>query len=254
MRYTELLEYAFPEIQKVEVKSHRHPGRATGRNKDAEYVGGGSFADAFANPKRTPHDIRKLSNMPRNAHDLDGFFYYLMALEKNPDNTNPYYPRIRQAKVYIDTDAAQFSNGPDPRRDEVTYSAQMERLVDLRQLSQKETDAILLRIFGENTEGVTAVLGRMEGHPYGLELLTVLGQAVKHAGSKAGLNGMIVDEDFLRATAFIKKISDKYSIGLDLHDENIMIRRGPTGVHLVLTDPLSFVRSDVSHADNITAD
>jgi hypothetical protein len=85
VRYAELLEYAFPKIQQVDVKSHRHPARGTGRDPDTEYVGGGSFADAFANPKRTPHDIRKLSNRPRDAHDIDGFFYYIKALEKNPD-------------------------------------------------------------------------------------------------------------------------------------------------------------------------
>ena len=85
-------------------------------------------------------------------------------------------------------------------------------------------------------------------------MLTVIQQAVKHAGSRAGLNGYMVDEDFIRATTFIKKIADKYSIGLDLHDENIMFRRGPTGLHLVLTDPLSFVHSGISHQDDITAD
>ena len=255
MRYAELIEYAFPKIQQVDVKSHRHPARGTGRDPDTEYVGGGSFADAFANPKRTPHDIRKLSNRPRDAHDIDGFFYYIKALEQNPDNTNPYFPRFRQIKIYINRDDAQWSDGEtDPRRDEITYSAQMERLEDLRLISKKERKAIYRRIFGDNFKKAMKSLKRVPDHPYGEPMLTVIQQAVKHAGSRAGLNGYMVDEDFIRATTFIKKIADKYSIGLDLHDENIMFRRGPTGLHLVLTDPLSFVHSGISHQDDITAD
>lgn len=258
MRYAELLEYTFPEIRKVEVKSDRHPGSAIDRDKDTEYVGGGSFADAYANPKRTPHDIRKLSNRPRDAHDIDGFFYYIKALEQNPDNTNPYFPRFRQIKVYINRDEATWSDGKtDPRRDEITYSVQMERLEDMRQLSNKEKKAIYRRIFGDNFKDAMRSLDTVErygSHPWNEPMLTVIQQAIKHAGSRAGLNGYMVDEDFIRATTFIKKIADKYSIGLDLHDENIMVRRGPTGLHLVLTDPLSFVHSGISHQDDITAD
>ena len=256
MRYAELLEYSFPKIHTVNVKSQRHPGRGLGRTADAEYVGGGSFADAYSNPKRTPHDIRKLSNQPRNAHDLDGFFYYIKALEKNPDNDNPYFPRFRQIKVYIDRDEFDgWSTGEtDPRRDEITYSTQMERLEDMRTLTKRENEAIKRRIFGDNYDDAQRSLDTVDHHSFGQELLTVIDQAINHAGSRAGLNGYIVDEDFVRATAFIKKIANKYSIGLDLHDENIMFRRGPTGVHLVLTDPLSFVHSGISHQDDITAD
>ena len=255
MRYAELLEYAFPKIHTIDVKSDKHPGRATGRDKDTEYVGGGSFADTFANPKRTPHDVRKLSNMPR-SRELDGFFYYIKALENHNDNTNPYFPRFRGIKIYIERDdfTGWASGEADPRRDEITYSAQMERLEDMRKLSDEEVQSIMQRLFGENTDAVNEVLGRMD-HPYGQKLLTVIKQAVKHAESRAGLNGMFVDEEFVRATAFVGKIAEKYSIGLDLHDENIMVRRGPTGVHLVITDPLSNVHGDdVSHATDITAD
>ena len=57
------------------------------------------------------------------------------------------------------------------------------------------------------------------------------------------MNTVLVDEEFKRAATFIREVSEKHNLGYDLHDDNIMLRRGPTGLHLVITDPLSFQRS-----------
>ena len=233
MRYAELLEYSFPEIQHVTVKSDRHPGRAAGRG-DSEHVGGGSYGDAWGNPSRTPQDIRKLSNKPRHRDGIDGFYFYMLELENHSDNTNPYFPRIRQAKIYIEP--AKIA-----KNDKITYSVQMERLPNvIGNINSKEEEAVMTRLFGENVEVVNKLLDEMS-HPYGQKLLTVIQNAIKNPTNT--MNTVLVDDEFKRAAAFIREVSEKYNLGYDLHDDNIMLRRGPSGIHLVITDPLSVQRA-----------
>jgi len=237
MRYIELLEYSFPEIQHVAVKSDKHPGRAASRG-DSEYVGGGSYGDAWGNPSRTPQDIRKLSNKPRHRDAVDGFYFYMLELEKHSDNANPYFPRIRAAKIYTEP---HKKSGKENKNDKITYSVQMERLPNvLGGINSKEEESVMLRLFGENTETVNDLLGQMS-HPYGQKLLTVIQTAIKSPTNT--MNTVLIDNEFKRAAEFIRQVSEKYNLGYDLHDDNIMLRRGPTGIHLVITDPLSVQRA-----------
>ena len=241
MRLETLLnEYTFPKIKEVTVDRTRHPGQrevwddkleksvsALQKKGGAERLGRGSYAAAYSNPKRTPQDVRKVSD-PQFESNIDGFYFYMQALKDHPDNTNPYFPRIREMKVYT-----------DPEKEKLTYSVQMERLDDMRKLKHKTSfESILRRLYGDNMDNAKQFLDGMSNHPYGEPLLSIVIAAVKQEMNP--LYELIVDKNFLRATKFIKQTSEKMHLGLDLHDENIMVRHSPYGPQLVFTDPLSW--------------
>lgn len=237
---TLLNEYTFPEIKHVTVDRKRHPGQREvwderlernvskiQKKGGAEKLGRGSYAVAYANPKRTPHDVRKVSE-PQWEENVDGFYFYMQALKDHHDNGNPYFPRIREMKVYT-----------DPEKEKLTYSVQMERLDDMRNLKFKTGfNSILRRLYGDNMDEAKKFLDGMSNHPYGEPLLSVITAAVKEEMNP--LYKLIVDKNFLRATKFIKETSEQKDLSLDLHDENIMVRHSPYGPQLVFTDPLSW--------------
>ena len=257
MRYRELVEYSFPTIQHVEVPRQRHPGRSIRRGRAGNYVGDGSFAQATANPNN-PHDIRKTSKDPQKRKAIDGFYFYLLELENYTDNTNPYFPRIRQAKIYTDRDE-------DSSKDRITYSVQMERLESLMGINDRDRESSLAKVFGSNYTRAREIMDSIEENYDGWQnspwiydepFLTIIkiivgGNNMLEAMSRAHadketiseLIDLVADEQLLRALVFIEEVSKKYTLGMDLHDENIMFRRGPTGVQLVITDPLSYQRS-----------
>ena len=245
MKIKHLLEYQFPTIQNVNVKSARHPGgdnlkRHVFRSDDAETAGGGMYSNAYHNPQKTPHDVRKISK-GHNRREVDGFYFYMLALEKHSDNTNPYFPRFRGIKIY--TDKHENSEGGISTEDYITYSVQMEKLTHLRDLSNSEKRSILFRLFGDRQHRDPAaeqfINKQLSGStPYGYKILGIIRNSV--SGWKGNeLLKLIVDEDFKNAIKFLQKVHKDYEIGYDLHDNNVMIRRTPYGPQIVFLDPFS---------------
>lgn len=240
MKIKHLLEYVFPKIQNVEVKTDRHPGqRNTMKPNDVKYAGGGNFSNVWQNPQKTPHDVRKISKGHMRM-DIDGFYFYLLELEEHNDNTNPYFPRFREIKVYTDTHNDELF-GNDVRRDVITYSTQIERLADMRKLNKSEEIAILFRIFGDRQHRKPAVDRFIEGilnnnQPYGQKLLGIIRVAI----TDNKFLRMLDDTDFKNAITFLKHVHAVRSVSYDLHDENIMVRRTPYGAQLVFVDPFSW--------------
>ena len=121
MRLQQLFEYQFPQIKHKTVTrlpaAYHHGSRGgslTGfrkgyvpsplRRKNADHLGTGEFASVYSN-RDLPYDVRKVSrkSTPASEHEddrPDGFYYYMMELANNPDNSNPYFPRFRDITVY----------------------------------------------------------------------------------------------------------------------------------------------------------
>lgn len=247
MKIKQLLEYQFPTIQNVNVKSIRHPGQDNFINKvyqsdDVQRVGGGMSATAYHNPQKTPHDVRKISGGSKRR-DIDGFYYYILELETHSDNTNPYFPRFRAIKVY--TDRHQDSGGGDETKDHITYSVQMEKLTHLRGLSNSEKRMILFRLFGDrqHRDGSDRriIQKQLSGPEYwGYKILSIIRNILEEEQGANALMELIVDEDFKNAISFLKNVYSKSaSIHYDIHDDNVMIRRTPYGPQLVFLDPFN---------------
>jgi len=267
MKIQHLLEYQFPEIQRVNINVKRHPGksnyaaRAEKRKSmksirgDVSYVGGGSYAEVWANNQRTPQDVRKISKTSKR-HQIDGFYFFMMELEKHDENSNPYFPRFRSIKIYTD-------EGPKHRAsklDSMTYSTQIERLTHLSKLSEDQIKAIVRRIFGVsrldsrakdiiynimqlNKTWDLALLGLIEATRKGL-----MGTSPPSPPNKElqWFVKQIQDQDFVQALQFIIDVKIKHGLHFDLHDDNIMVRQSPYGGQLVFSDPLSGEGSNFS--------
>ncbi len=232
MKLAALFEYTFPKIERRNVsklpKQYHHGSSSSVDDYDPEFepqvmkrggehLGTGHFSSVYSDPKRTPHDARKVSR-PRDLHEIDGFYHYMVELEKWPDNGNPYFPRFRAIKIY---------HGPD---DLTVYSAQMEKLIPAKS-GASEREVIFRRIFGDE-EG--------KGFAKRHSLFEVVEAAIQKYGNLAD---KIIDKDLLSAANFIQRVSEKHSAGVDIHSDNLMFRRTPYGLQLVITDPLSFSRS-----------
>jgi len=260
MKIQHLLEYQFPKIARVEIPHNKHPRRDNSRIADFE-IGRGNFSKAFHNPEKAPHDVRKVSSR-KSRSSIDGFYHYIIALEDNPDNSNPYFPRFRDIKIYTDThqeepagDAddptvSQYPVPQDKRRDEITYSANMEKLNDLLDITKEEEDALLIRIFGDNigkgyNNGLVDDLAQMEPHQLpswpGARVLSIIKIMTIEQHAEV-LGQYIVDADLNNAMAWLRNQENLSNIWFDLHKENVMIRRTPYGAQLVITDPFSFQR------------
>lgn len=260
MKVQHLLEYQFPKIQQVNVAHEKHPKAYRGRhsdskipahmqkNRDTEHLGSGTFSAAFHNPKQSPHDIRKVSRQ-MDRFDIDGFYYYMHGLADNPDNTNPYYPRFREIKVYTDEHDAKKAMDvfTDDRKDKITYSTKMEKLYPLRDMSRSEEDAMLARMLGTGytkmvtgAEGVNQrlanILNSQEKADYGRVLYII--KFLLHEPD--AIADDIQDADLMRATNWLREFQRTASLGFDLHGENIMYRKTPYGPQLVITDPFSY--------------
>ena len=232
MKLATLFEYIFPKIERRNVsklpKQYHHGSDTSAPDYEADYepgvmkkggehLGTGHFSSVYTNPKRSPHDARKVSR-PRDFRQIDGFYHYMVELEKWPDNGNPYFPRFSAIKIY---------HGPE---DMTVYSAQMEKLFPAKS-GMTERIALFRRIFGDE---------KAESYAKRHSLFEVIEAAINEYGN---LSDSIVDKDLLSAAAFIRRVSEKHSAGVDIHSDNLMFRRGRYGLQVVISDPLSFSRS-----------
>jgi hypothetical protein len=121
----------------------------------------------------------------------------------------------------------------------------MEELYRLDQLDERELASIVNRMFG----GIDKMAGALPS-PIATNLLDADNKNPRLAIRKAiamichqvlsgTLSGKIMVDPPLRdAVAIMKRIIRSKAGGADLHSENVMVRRGPTGVQLVFTDPM----------------
>ena len=229
MKLAALFEYTFPKIERRNVsklpKQYHHGSDESPQDYDPEYepgvmkkgakhLGTGHFSSVYTDPKKIPHDVRKVSRA-RGFREIDGFYHYMVELSEWPDNGNPYFPRFRAIKIY---------HGPEGQ---VVYSAQMEKLLPAKS-GKSEREALFRKIFGDENA---------ESYARRHTLTDVLEAVINGYGN---LKDKVIDKDLIAAAAFINRVSTKHNAGVDVHAENIMFRRSRYGLQLVITDPLSF--------------
>lgn len=188
------------------------------KNPKVKTLGSGTFASAYAN-QDTPHDVTKGSKL---AKQPDGFQALFTALSKDEEaQANPYFPRFRQIRTY--------SNKHEGDKKRTSYVVRVEKLEPFTNLSRTERDMLTDKIF--TTKGQKEHVDG-EGLAWG-----IYGASI----ARKQLTGLeIRDPDFLDAMIFLDEVVEKYAYGLDLHSENIMVRRTSVGPQIVLNDPLGF--------------
>ena len=188
------------------------------KNPKAKRLGSGTFSSAYVN-QDTPQDVTKGSQL---AKQPDGFQALFTALSKDEDaQDNPYFPRFRQIRTY--------SNKHEGDKQRTSYVVRVEKLEPFTNLSRAERNMLTDKIF--TTKGQEEYVDD-EGLAWGIYAASI--------GRKSLTGIEIRDPDFLDAMIFLDEVVEKYEYGLDLHNENIMIRRTSVGPQIVLNDPLGF--------------
>ena len=221
---------AFPEIRKKRVKRlpQQHNFMNTDkpsvlRNPKVRHLGSGSFASAYTHEDR-PHEIRRISKPTANP---DAYHVYIEALKNNPDHDNPYFPQIHEVTKYQGRSEGK----------KTVLSVKAERLHKLTDLNNKEIQAVLERWYGENYKTVLRDLLNIRDVRISIYLITsTIRDLINNENREK-----IVDQDLLRATIFIDKkvLRKRKGIQSDIGINNLMFRRSPSGIQIVLTDPVA---------------
>jgi len=202
-------------------------------NPDIETLGSGAFATAYRH-KDNPYEITKGSKASKKP---DGFKTFYDALSKNEDaQSNPYFPRFRAMSKY---------HGENDRQ---SYIARMEPLEPYKNLSEKEREMLVNKIFNEHGTDVINHYWEEEhrdrDHPRGRgqyfageKFAWAIRAALENDTWGDELRWTIEDKKFEQAIEFLQEAAEKYEFDLDMHWNNLMVRRTSLGPQLVFNDP-----------------
>ena len=256
-------------LKQLEPKKSNDPAQAkfnilsktTDYSTNKEPLGFGAFATAHST-KQEPGTATKVVE-PTQDLKRDGYFQYVKMLASHKEGTNNrYFPKIYNVEVFEDSSGTY------------TYSVDMERLHKFTDLSTEELLTIGNHIFSNFDQMIQhwnrtrqenrrkdkfhrqGMLNARKHHKaYKVQednkyeyvsqaLLSGVSNAIKSGSSDIATN--IKDSEFKRATMMIRGLimrshQDDWSyewIVADIHQGNIMVRRGPFMPQLVITDPL----------------
>lgn len=219
------------EIIEPQVSRQNYSGTFQGTRKHTDYesddsmsvdkgmVGRGYFSTVAAD-KKDPHMVKKYTT---NFDSDDVFDLYVRFIIKNKLHENPYFPRIYNFKEIQD------------KKGQTPYKYQIEKLQNITNLDKKEFEFIFDKIFGDGFFSKYVAGERTEQMAFRLA-------DVVETAAKEDVESKIEDEDFKKATRLIRMfVNSKKCDGcrIDLHQNNIMARRTPYGVQLVITDPVA---------------
>ena len=110
----------------------------------------------------------------------------------------------------------------------------MESLVELESLSSDEIMAMMRKMFEKERREKIINYSTRESEDLDETLATFLNYAAEYKDFSG-----IKDNGLKNAIAHLYRFSQKTGAMFDIHEGNIMARRGPTGLHLVFSDPFS---------------
>lgn len=214
-------------------KLEKHPG------DKAKEVGSGNYASAWSTTSE-PGTVRKIITDRSDLND-DAYFQYVRTITKNERlSKNPYFPKIYDVQVIRDKNFELPSH---------SYYVDMERLHKLSTLSDEEALTIGRNLFdgfdswmNQTLDGQTVWKTPMKGVVGYLRHLVAkrrYSSGVRTRTSVVRLIDNVKDPNLKQAVMFIKSVlrqNDRFFT--DVHNENIMVRRGRHAPQLVFTDPL----------------
>lgn len=232
MKILELLERLIqPEQSSKQYRGHFND---TPEYAHPDKILGGGLYSVARDDKTDPHMVKKsnyrpMGNIKYNGRaERDPFDAYIDYIIDNDLMDNIHFPRVYNVKRIKDQDGKQVSK------------YQMERLVPLTNLSFEEFSALIETHFKQRLalpfDGNTS---KWDDYEYKIArdaIAQVLNAAAGGDGRALSTIKLYALED---AVNHINKLAKRTRATLDIHRENIMVRRTPHGPQLVITDPLS---------------
>lgn len=169
------------------------------RTASSTTLGTGLFSRVNQDP-RLPQEVLKTTYYHGTR---DGYQVFVDALINDPRfRKNPHFPRISSVKKIVHP------------KNEPTYMVRMESLKPLHDLSLSQLTQLWHRYFDRDV-------------PKDLEAETI-----------ADMLSDVNDPQFQAAYRLSQQLAQQHNLVFDLHEENVMVRLGPQGGVLVITDPV----------------
>lgn len=217
---SEMFEILDEDIAQTQVTDRRYGGKMNfkgdWRQKKGE-LGRGLFSKVVPD-KNDPHMVQKRTTSPMGPdHPVkaDGFEQYVRMLVDNDFMDNIHFPKVYKANTTTDNTDTHRS----------TYT--IERLADISTISEEEFQALAERCLSRPVYDVKGLADR-------------IGTACE---SEYGRKTYIKMETLYEACELIEAMDKVSDFRLDLHEGNLMVRRTPHGLQLVISDPFGMVKN-----------
>lgn len=219
-----------------------------GLGDEQEELGSGVFGSAFSTPSE-PGTVRKIVGpIDEREFKNDAYFKYVQLLAKNDRFTgNPYFPRIYDVQV------KKFPLDPNEPTTfyDYAYAVDLERLHDWGSISIPEAKMLADKMFYDFDKIASHHIqsNTKEDHNgrkikfYDHALMDFLHDLFNSFSFDKKLT-IFKDKHFKQAVMLMRSLHSKtrdsgQPMFWDIHSGNIMIRRGPGGPQLVITDPVA---------------
>lgn len=212
---SEMLELIGEDIAQTRVTDHKYGGEFNHEKnlkRTSNELGRGRFSKVMG-MKKDPHMVQKKTIMKvGNPHPTqeDGFTAYIDLLLANDLMDNIHFP-----KVYEDS---KVTDKTGTERHKYT----MERLVELSALSDEEIESIGTTHFHRMVYSPESIAEKID----------------EACQNNYGRKTFIKLESLRDACEIVQEIAEASRFRLDLHEGNVMARRTPYGLQLVISDPL----------------
>jgi hypothetical protein len=207
------------------------------RSPKSKQLGRGVFGSVERHQNLPPGAVVKYGRTVLNDAARDGYINYIKAITKSDRMArNPYFPRIYTIKII----------------DGENYTVIMEELTPFITVNMRELESLADRMFG-SLQNMTTHFHPDPGLEYKpsketkrsnqysrLDYITRLPQILNRIIRGESPMDLITDPQLREALLIIKGVARNTHTGghPDIHEGNVMLRRGPTGIQLVITDPM----------------
>lgn len=191
-------------------------------------LGDGNFSKV--RKTKDPHVVKKSSIQAKtgNPEVDDAYWDFVDLILRNKLWENPYFPRIYKKTSLKGANDTGHS------------SVEMEKLESIENASKDEILPMLRKTLNKTGREYVAKASKSsrKRSAWADSFALVLDMAIE-----TGNVSYIKDEELIKALKILHRHGKKTGALPDLHSENIMGRRTPYGLQLVLADPFSFQKS-----------
>lgn len=217
---SEMLELIGEELTQTQVRNYRYHGNL---NFDKDKVAGdnelGRGYFSRVNPdKNDPHMVIKRSTSPmgpNHARKGDGFQEYVKMLVDNKLMDNIHFPKVYKAKTVVDKSNTHRN----------TFT--IERLQSIESISKEEFESLVERHLLRPVADAEGLADRISGACH----------------SEYDRKNYIRMESLKEACEIIEELDNISHFRLDIHEDNLMVRRTPHGLQLVISDPFGLLKN-----------
>lgn len=228
MKIDSLLEIIEPTVKNKKWRGNFDSTKMFKGNKDKN-LGSGNFSTVDSIPN-DPHMVKKTSNLPEEQPD-DAYWSYVTEIVNNKLWENPYFPRIYNITKIQDKEG------------KIMYRGKIEKLVELHDAINNLDDlnSLSRKIVGQELDEEKYSNRRIEIlNEYFAEFIEKYVKLGEPTGIFRDYSEQDFDSSFKEACKTLRELGKKHGWKIDIHQWNIMVRRGPHGLQLVFSDPFSF--------------